>query len=335
MSTPNHAVDYADVPVIDISALFHDDMTSKLQVAKQIDEACRGSGFFYVKNHQVNLAKLTEFTRNFHMTVTDEEKWDLAIRAYNPKHTKQIRNGYYLPVPNKKAAESFCILNPNFKPDHPRIVDMTPLHEVNVWPDESKHLGFKEFQEKYYFQVFDVSQAILRGIALALGKEETFFEQYFKKSDTLSAVSLIRYPYLDPYPPGAVKTAEDGTKLSFEWHYDVSLITVLYQSQVENLQVETPDGWKNIAANDDCYLVNGGTYMEHITQGYYPSPRHRVKWINAERQSLPFFANLGWEDTVPPFSPHGKAKNSDYIGLSYGEYLSNGLQGLINKNGQT
>ena len=326
---------YAEVPVIDILPLFLDDLSAKLRVARCIDTACRGSGFFYIANHQVNVQELSKATRVFHTTITEKEKWQLAIRAYNPEHHKQVRNGYYLPIKDKKAVESFCFLNPNFQPGHPMIEAGTPLHEVNVWPSAAKHPGFKDFQERYFFDVFDVSQAVLRGFALALGKEERFFEKYFKKYNSLSAVSLIRYPCLDPYPAAAIKTADDGTKLSFEWHYDISLITVLYQSQVENLQVETADGWRNIPANNECFLINVGTYMEYITHGYYPAPKHRVKWVNAERQSLPFFANLGWDDTIPPFHPHGMGEGAENEDLAYGKYLSNGLQGLINKNGQT
>jgi isopenicillin-N synthase len=71
-------------------------------------------------------------------------------------------------------------------------------------------------QTQYYWSVFHVSLTVLRGIAISLGKPEDFFDTKFCKIDTLSSVALIRYPLLDPYPSAAVKTAEDGTKLSFE-----------------------------------------------------------------------------------------------------------------------
>lgn len=83
-------------------------------------------------------------------------------------------------------------MNPSFTPDHPNIKANVPCHEVNIWPDTEKHLGFKEFNESYYWKLFDVSAAILRGFALALGKGEEFFDDYFTKEDTLSSVRLIR-----------------------------------------------------------------------------------------------------------------------------------------------
>lgn len=326
----------ANVPRIDVSPLYGNDINAKMEVARVIDSASRGSGFFYAVNHGIDVNRLSERTREFHMNVSDKEKWDLAIRAYNPANSRQIRNGYYMPIPGKKAVESYCYLNPNFKPDHPRIQSETPLHEVNVWPDEASHPGFRRFAEQYFWDVHGLSTALLRGYALALGQPEEFFTRHFRASDSLASVVLIRYPYLDPYPEPAIKTAADGTKLGFEWHEDVSLITVLYQSQVQNLQVESPDGWLDIEADDTGYLINCGSYMAHITNNHYPAPIHRVKWVNEERQSLPFFVNLGWNDTIQPWSPGEETdSDADRRAISYGDYLQNGLTGLIQKNGQT
>ncbi|KAL2008186.1 hypothetical protein VTN00DRAFT_8168 [Thermoascus crustaceus] len=329
------AASVANVPKIDVSPLFGDDMEQKMKVARAIDAASRDTGFFYAVNHGINVQRLSEKTKEFHMSITDQEKWRLAIRAYNKEHQKQIRNGYYLPIPGKKAVESYCYLNPNFQPDHPRIQKETPLHEVNVWPDEKKHPGFREFAEQYFWDVFGLSAALLRGYALALGKEEDFFTRHFKREDTLSSVVLIRYPYLENYPPAAIKTASDGTKLSFEWHEDVSLITVLYQSNVQNLQVKTPQGWLDIEPDDTGYLINCGSYMAHVTNNVYPAPIHRVKWVNEERQSLPFFVNLGFDDTIEPWTPGEPDSKTNNPAISYGDYLQNGLVNLINKNGQT
>ena len=331
----NMLVQQANVPYIDISLLSSDDNEKKQKVVKQIHDASCGSGFFWAINHGIDTRKLQTITDNFHQSVTDEESWNLAIRAYNINNVKQIRNGFYLPIKGKKAVKSYCILNPNFSHNHPRIKACLPMHEVNVWPDKEKHPEFRTFYEKYYWEVFDLTLTLLRGYALALGKEENFFDQYFSKDDTLSSVSLIQYPYIYPYPENAIKTASDGTKLSFDWHYDVSVITVLFQSNLANLQVETLNEWQDIPSSENAYLVNVGTYMTHITDNYFLAPKHRVKWINAKRLSIPFFCSFGHYSTIEPFvpfHPEQKAKNNK---LSYGDYLYKGLESLIVKNGQT
>ncbi len=323
---------HASVPVIDISGLSGNDASNKKEIADQIDRACKGSGFFYAANHGVDLAALQKTTTDWHMSMTDEEKWDLAIKAYNPANPR-VRNGYYMAIKGKKANESFCYLNPAFNNDHPMIRAGLPSHEVNIWPDADRHPGMQQYYERYFSEVFDVSALILRGFAIALGRDETFFEPHFTKDDTLSAVSLIRYPYLRDYPP--LKTGPDGEKLGFEHHQDVSLITVLYQTAVPNLQVATDEGYLDIPASDQHFLVNCGTYMAHLTSGYYPAPVHRVKYINAERLSIPFFANLSYKSEITPFVPPQYAHASTNAPVSYGEYLQRGLLDLIRANGQT
>jgi isopenicillin-N synthase len=322
----------ADVPTIDISPLYDAQSGAKLQAAQQINDACRRSGFFYAANHGIDLRALQQVTTEFHRSMTEAEKWNLAINAYNPNNPRS-RNGYYMAIKAKKANESFCYLNPSFTDGHPMIAAKMPMHEVNIWPDEVSHPGLKAFYEDYFWNVFQLSSALLRGFALALGKDERFFEPYFTAGDTLSAVSLIRYPYLEDYPP--VKTGADGTKLSFERHLDVSVITVLYQTPIPNLQVETAAGYRDIPTSDDCYLVNCGTYMAHITNNYFPAPAHRVAFINAERLSIPFFAHFGSDSVIEPFTPYNLRRPSSNETIPYGRYLEAGLRGLIVTNGQT
>lgn len=322
-----------NVSVIDILPLSGGDKDSKLRVADQIHSSCRGSGFFYISNHGVDVDEFHRMTSSLHQTMTYDEKWDLAINAYN-KNNPHIRNGYYMAIEGKKAVESYCYLNPSFTKDHPMIKSGTPMHEVNIWPDSVKHPQIRPFFEKHYWNIFRLSELLLRGFALALGKDETFFDPYFQEKSTLSSVSLIRYPYLENYPP--VKVGPDGTKLSFEDHLDVSIITVLYQTPISNLQVEMDDGFKDIPVSGDKFLVNCGTYMEYITNSYFHAPNHRVKYINQERLSLPFFVNLGYDSTIKPFFPNNPSRRyGNHEAISYGKYLQDELQALIIKNGQT
>lgn len=325
----------ANVPIVDISALFGSCMNEKLIVAKQIHDICHsGSGFFFASNHGVNvLDQMFKTTTDFLMRLTEEEKWKMSIIAYNPENVKQHRNGYYLAIKDKKAVESFCYLNPSFNENHPIIKNNIPMHEVNIWPDENKFPGFREFQEAYYFKLFDVSSAILKGFSLAMGKEENFFDEYFTKEDNLSSVRLIRYPYMENYPPR--KIASDGTELSFEAHVDVSMITVLFQPYIAPLQVEVNGEFLNIPRSDQNFLVNVGGFMEYLTNGYFKSPLHRVKWINDERLSLPYFANLGYFSRIEPFMPNDPTFENSLPIISFGEYFENARKQLVITNGQT
>src|ERR1700733_11925971 len=155
----------ADVPVIDISGLSGSNPAAKKDIALEIDRACRGSGFFYAANHGIDLAALEKATTDFHRDISETEKWRLAINAYNPSNPR-TRNGYYMAVKGRKANESFCYLNPSFTEDHSMIKEGLPTHEVNIWPDESKHPGLQQFYEAYYLDVFKLSSLLLRGFAI-------------------------------------------------------------------------------------------------------------------------------------------------------------------------
>lgn len=322
----------AEVPIIDMSSLFGDNQAEKLATARKIDKVCRGHGFFYVSNHGVDLQELQNKTTEFHQSLTEREKWQHAIHAYNDSNS-HIRSGYYMAIEGKKANESFCYLSPKFHKKHYLIQSGLPMHEVNSWPLQEERSDFREYYESFYRNVFNVSSALLRGFALALDKEEGFFEPYFNLYTTLSAVSLIRYPYLKNYPP--VTVAEDGTQLSFGAHQDVSLITVLYQTAIPNLQLEVNGQYHDVPVSEDYFLVNCGTFMAHMTNNYYPAPWHRVKFINAERLSIPFFVNLSYDSVIEPFHPDGEGARECNPTISYGQFYQSGSKYLIAANGQT
>lgn len=111
------------------------------------------------------------------------------------------------------------------------------------------------------------------------------------------------------------------------------MITVLFQSQVQKLQVLTELGYHDVPANDNCFLINCGSFMDYITKGYFFAPKHRVKWVIEERQSIPLFVDLGQHTRITPFTAHAEEKDkpSAEDPMSYGEYLNNGLKALIVK----
>ena len=56
-----------------------------------------------------------------------------------------------------------------------------PLHEVNVWHDPLKHPVLTGYSEEYFIKSDELSKFILQAIALAFGKKEKNFHQYFRK----------------------------------------------------------------------------------------------------------------------------------------------------------
>src|SRR5271157_3451021 len=98
---PHSAFGASDVPVIDVSSLSGGNRAARLVIARQIDAACRGCGFFFVVNHGIDLNALQDRTSRFHRALSEEEKYRLAIRAYNPSSPRS-RSGYYMALKGKR-----------------------------------------------------------------------------------------------------------------------------------------------------------------------------------------------------------------------------------------
>ena len=95
-----------DVPIIDVSFLTTDAYDSKSKVANQIHDISRSHGFFYASGHGIDLDKFRSVTAKFHKVITQDEKWRIAIKAYNNQN-RHFRSGYYMSIPGQKAVESY------------------------------------------------------------------------------------------------------------------------------------------------------------------------------------------------------------------------------------
>lgn len=303
------------IEIIDIDALFGSDLIQKLQVSKKIDNICRKHGFFQITNHRIdNIKSLSGQALRFFKTLTQEQKMELASNRFNHTSSNKYR-GYFPSTINGK--EGFDIGNPFLNPDQIKVDHM--FNELSVWPSEELLPNFKNYFQKFYTEMVYLTQVLLRGFALAAGKEENFFQDKIKIDDTMSTLRLNFYPFLDNID--AVEIAEDGTRLGCETHQDGSLLTILYQP-IEGLQVEDDtNGWIDVPPSDSNFVINTGKLMSRWTNGVFKAANHRVKFVNKERVSVPFFAEPYFDCSIESFTP----KNSDilieYQNIIYGNYL--------------
>lgn len=309
---------YSKVPTIDISALYGHDLDAKLQVAKQIDTICRKSGFFQISNHHIKcLNSLTSEAFRFFKTLNQEQRMSLAANKFNQKNTHTYR-GYFPAKVNGK--EGFDIGNPNLNDEHQAIKQNLPLNEITVWPDESIIPNFKEFFVNFYAEMTSLARVLLRGFALATGKEETFFDDKLMHDNCMSTLRLNYYPFLENID--AVEIAPDGTRLGCETHRDGSLITILFQP-IEGLQVEDDEvGWINVEPSDCNFVINTGGCMSRWTNNIYQAANHRVKFMNIERVSVPYFTEPHYNCLIESFTPNEPEEKSIYEPIEYGVYIA-------------
>lgn len=81
-----------EIPIIDLSAAFSDDIKERKKVAKEIFVACSQIGFFYIKNHGVDLNLIEQCQKyglGFFQDLTHEQKMELSMA-----HNKTEYYGY-------------------------------------------------------------------------------------------------------------------------------------------------------------------------------------------------------------------------------------------------
>jgi|TARA_B100000959_G_scaffold45031_3_gene45588 isopenicillin N synthase-like dioxygenase len=123
---------------------------------------------------------------------------------------------------------------------------------------------------------------VLSAIAVILGKESSFFDDWVFKGNSI--LRLIHYPPVN----------DSSNILRARAHEDINLITLLVGAEESGLEVQNPEGdWIPIAAKSKSIVCNIGDMMQLVTRSQLKSTRHRVVDMNAgssaSRYSMPFF----------------------------------------------
>ena len=155
------------------------------------------------------------------------------------------------------------------------------------YPDNVEVKELPEFNKtgKLTYQMLEkTAKYVLRSLALHLGLEETYFDNYIKNGNSI--LRPIHYPPIQTEPKGAERAAAHG---------DINLITLLMGAQGKVLQVQDHDGvWHDAIAQPDELMINVGDMLSRHSNNRLKSTIHRVtnppkeSW-GTSRYSIPFF----------------------------------------------
>jgi isopenicillin N synthase-like dioxygenase len=292
------------LPVVDVSSLVGsagpESGPEVDTVAREIESACRQTGFFYVAGHGVPadlIARLDAAGRAF-FRLPEPDKMAIGMarggrawRGYFPVGA-ELTDGR----PDRKEGLYF---GTELADDHPLVRAGTPLHGRNLFPAQVPEL--REAVLAYLDALAGVAQAVLSGVAVSLGLARDHFATGWTANPTI----LFRIFHYPPSPPG-----------SDDWgvgeHTDYGLLTLLLQDGNGGLQVRTPDGWIDAPPVPGTFVCNIGDMLDRFTGGRYRSTPHRVRNTSGrDRLSYPFFFDPAFAAEVPPLPG------------TYGDYLVN------------
>jgi isopenicillin N synthase-like dioxygenase len=313
------------LPAIDISALRTMDSPAHVaRAAGALDAACREYGFFYAEGHGIDDALFDRLEAASHrfFALSEAEKAAIAMdkggiawRGWFPLGG-ELTSG----LPDRKEG---LYLGEELGPEDPRVAAGWPLHGPNLWPERAPELRL--VVEEYLAATIAAAEALMRGLAIALGFPADHFAARLTRSPTL----LFRIFH---YPP-AESSPEWERSFGVGEHSDYGLLTLLGQDAQGGLAVRTRDGgWVDVPPRGRALVVNIGDMFERLTAGRYRSAPHRVVNRSGQpRLSYPLFFDPDFTATVEPLpiatESHASAgARWDGVDLhapigTYGDYL--------------
>ena len=260
------------IPVIDIAPLR--DGRDPRGVARALHAASRDLGFIYVKGHGIPQATL-EAARACALEFFRSPAASKAAVTISKRHRGWLGPGGAKMDDDAKAdlKESFIW---GFEDEAGAAPEDHPLRGSNLWPDFVP--AMQTHAMAYFRAAHEVAQHLMRGFALGLDLEETFFLRACRAP--LSRASFVYYPHQAADLP--------GERFGVGPHTDFGVLTVLCQDAVGGLQVQDAKGdWLHAPPIEGTLIVNVGDLLSRWTDGAYVSTPHRV--VNSsgrERLSL-------------------------------------------------
>lgn len=297
----------ANLPIVDISALYGGDMDARMATAQQLGTAARSAGVLYVTGHGLSPSLFDELlvqTKKFFAQSTQQKMQVYIGKSRN--HRGYVPEGEEVFVGGTKDAKEAYDLSRDLPPDDPEVLSGVPLLGPNQWPED---LTFRSAVGRYYEATFQVGRALMGGFAQALGEAPDFFEPFLHKPP--SQLRLIHYPF----NPEAVDSPGIGA------HTDYECFTLLRVTG-PGLEIMNEKGiWIDAPPVENAYVVNIGDMLELWTNGEFVATSHRVRRVCEERYSFPLFFAVDYHTRITPMARFVDANRPARPGLTAGEHL--------------
>lgn len=268
------------IPSVNLNDFLSEDPERKQQFINDIGHAYENIGFVALKGHFLEDSLInelyTEIKNFFDLPLEIKRKYEIhglggqrGYVSFGKESAKGKKEG------DLKEFWHFgqhVENNPSLEEEYPK----------NVFVEELPR--FNEIGKKTYRLLEKTAKYVLRSLALHIGLEETYFDEYIHNGNSI--LRPIHYPPIQSEPKNAVRAASHG---------DINLITLLMGAQGKGLQVQNHKGeWIDAIAEKDELMINVGDMLSRHTNNKLKSTIHRVTnpprdlW-GTSRYSIPFF----------------------------------------------
>lgn len=274
------------LPILDLSQL---DAGAEAAARFRADlrAATRDVGFFYLTGTRISTdleQRLNRAARDF-FALPDEDK--LAIENVKSPHFR----GYTRIGGERTKGAVDWREQIDIGPEQDAVEGGPAFNRLigpNLWPHAQPEL--RAVVAEWHAALSGIARKLLRAWALALGAEESYFDDHFGEPSTL--LKIVRYPgTTDPEPQQGVGAHKDSGVLTLLW----------VEPGRGGLQVERDGEWVDAPPVDGAFVVNIGELLEYATDGYLRATNHRVVSPRAphDRLSIPFFFNPALDTKLP------------------------------------
>jgi len=306
------------IPSVDLADFLSGNEERKNKFVLDLGTAYEEIGFVAVRNHQIPdelIADLYAKNKSFFELPKDvKKKYEIeglsgqrGYTSFGKEHAKGMTEG---DLKEFWHFGQFVDDDEKRKTSYPENVSVT---EVPGYLETGK-LAYQTFEK--------TGTEMLRAIALYLGIDENYFDQYVHNGNSI--LRPIHYP---PVSDSSTKAVRAGA------HEDINLITLLVGASADGLQVLTKQNeWVSVTSIDNHIVVNVGDMLQRLTNNKLRSTTHRV--INpvqakqgTSRYSVPFFLHPVSEmplNCLPETADENHPKQ--YNDISAGNYLTERLK---------
>lgn len=296
------------IPIIDLGRNL-DIKKNVRDIAQEIGDSLKNSGFIYIKNHGIDeiLIERVYYHAEVFFYKPLNKKMDFDI-SRSPSHSGYVSlkdKGLYEDEPLNRKYEAFDI-SESTSLDLQQKKKGNIFNGPNLWPDSYE---FKTTMNEYLNELKNLGLYICELFEIYLKLDKGSFSKKMKAP--MNQLRLIHYIENSEY---------SNDDMNMGAHTDYELFTLLHQSK-DGLETQNRDGnWVKANVIENTFILNVGDLLEVFTDGIFKSNLHRVINDGSERYSLPFFMSVDYEEQVSPMVKNMDS-NFSYLPIFAGEHV--------------